>query len=1503
MEKQSTTGRKPPVAPPKKLAKDRVLQVSEDEASRLLGGIVEKGMADNHPTPPSSAPRPSALPFPVARHRSHGPHWSPNVSQFGDGLDDDNEDDTDPTDYHPIADFAKTIQKKNKKGLDFSKWREFGPSNNNVSSIHGSNKINSVKTGVEKQNFNQEAVKIIDQETMGNEPSTEIDVNNDFASYLCGALSMPAMAVDTITEPIKSVAMGVDRSNESSLSESNKSEALLDNASGRLESNSIGYRGGEMSMESQIDAENRALLQKMSPEEIAEAQTEIRNRINPELLKILKKRGLQKSEKQKNSLVDAEADKLVTKGEKELFVPESPSLKDAEKSSDDGVTTSLISKSGSLWDAWSKRVEGVRILRFSLDGNVIEGSSLGQTFNADNVGQRDYLRTEGDPGAAGYTIKEALALVRSIIPGQRALALHLLASVLSKALHNICKSQLDCTMRVSNEKSVDWEAIWAYALGPEPELVLSMRMALDDNHNSVVLASAKVIQCVLACDVNDKFFNRLEKIPSKDLHTAPIFRSRPDIKDGFLGGGFWKFSTKPSNIIPPDEEILNDKGEERTIQDDNIIAGQDVAAGLVRMGFLPRVRYILEIDPSMALEECILSILVAIARHSPKCANAIWKCERLVQTIIDRFTMKDTLEFQASKIKSVTLLRVLAQSSNSICTEIIKKGYFQSMTWQLYRVTSSVDEWVKCGRENCKRTSELMVEQLRFWKVCIMYGQCISYFSAFFPALCLWLNPPTFDKLIETNVFDEFAAISEEVYLILETLARRLPDLYSPVNTHHHQVSHSYGDNLESWCWSDVGPMVNTALKWIELLSDSALSKFLQHNTYESSFLWIMSAVTHMLHTVLVKATPEDELDPKGGSKSGPMVLDFVTNLALQIIKGGVLNFSDRIKDGHATEQCQMGFFIEKLCYFRHQSNLEASLASVRCLHGLFRVIVSIDCLILLIGNNARHTRFQGYELYSRILEDGILKCSLTQWKRVISEFMKLVNSEWHFMPNIEVFGRGGPAPGVGVGWGALGGGFWSLTVSLAQADATFLSEMLKIFHCSPTLDLPVVAEETFITNSINSVMAMTLMVGPGDEVTIQKALDVLLQIPVLTYLDQCISHFLHCFYAREVKRVYEESDLIQFSKILSSHFRIRWLSPKKKKKKPDTNRTVRKGGNFLDTIHEDVETSPVTIEDNNSLTIEWAHQRLPLPSHWFLSPITTVNDVTPMSVPIEYSEVAKAGIFFLLGVEAMSSKLPGEENSPVGSIPLIWKLHSLSVALLPGMGVLDEERSRGVFEALQSLYGQQLDKLPFTTPTLKFQSEIHENYTTFIETLIEQFAAVSYGDLAYGKQITFYLHKKTEDSVRLAAWNALSNARVLELLPPLGNCLSDPKGYLEPVEGNDVLLEAYVKSWVSGSLDRAAKRDSVTYTIVLHHLSSFVFENDCGERLLLRNKLMKSLLRDYSRKQQRDAMMLDFIRYNYYSLTPLVQRFEVLKEACEGNSQLLTVVEKLRSSVLKEQS
>lgn len=98
----------------------------------------------------------------------------------------------------------------------------------------------------------------------------------------------------------------------------------------------------------------------------------------------------------------------------------------------------------------------------------------------------------------------------------------------------------------------------------------------------------------------------LQKTPTytRDVFTAPVFRSKPDVNVGFLRGGFWKYNTKPSNILRFGEELVDDNAEGgHTIQDDVVVAGQDFVAGLVRMGILDRICYLLEVKYCFELSE------------------------------------------------------------------------------------------------------------------------------------------------------------------------------------------------------------------------------------------------------------------------------------------------------------------------------------------------------------------------------------------------------------------------------------------------------------------------------------------------------------------------------------------------------------------------------------------------------------------------------------------------------------------------------------------------------------------------------------------------------------------------------------------------------------------------------------------------------------------------------------------------------------------------------------
>ncbi|XP_065873553.1 transcriptional elongation regulator MINIYO [Euphorbia lathyris] len=1552
------------------------LQITGEDSSRLIGSIVEIGNSGN-PNSKLLPPKVTVLPFPVARHRSHGPHWSP-VS-VKNASDDGDHEDTDPTDFNPISAFANPVQRKQKRDMNLRQWREFIPSDNLLETdkmernrqrlkktgkqqkgeVAADNLDEDDKTSMELDKRSLSSVMPItkvrnsvpsDKDSLSFTSADDIEMHDSHQVYVQdhnGVAKVNLEKVDKMDPALTELMSKREQEFSTKVSSSNL--------------NNFDNRQASMSLESEIDAENRARLNSMSSEEIAEAQSEIMEKMNPALLNLLKLRG-QKKPKQQNFSSSG----TVTNGE--LYASptsENQSVKKSNVSSHLGsedcdmiAKTATDSKSGpnedsgqyfcpgggNLWNSWSARVEAVRRLRFSLEGNIITDDA---EIGGIHVSERDFLRTDGDPASVGYTIKEAVQLTRSVIPGQRVLALHLLASVLDKAMWNIQQNQVGCCVKSSNlpNKFNDWEAIWAYALGPEPELVLSLRMCLDDNHSSVILACAKVIQSTLSCELNDNFFDISEKISlyEMDIFTGPVFRSKPEMDDGFLHGGFWKYNAKPSNILTFAGDVIDDETEgTNTIQDDIVLAGQDFAAGLVRMGILYRMHYLLEGGPNAALEECIISILVAIARHSPTCANAVMKFPGLVDIIVHKFTAGDTAGIHLSKIRSVTLLKVLAQSEKKNCQEFIQNGSFLAMTRDLFRYTSSLDHWVKSGEENCKLLSALMVEQLRLWRVCISYGFCISYFSDIFPALCLWLNPPTFEKLQENNVLSEFLSVSREAYCVLEALARKLPTFYSQKNSNN-KVLDSAGDGLETWSWSFVPPLVDISLKWLALRKDHYVSKYFTrkrgmrndavfHGSSGIALLWVFSAVMHLLAALLERVNPEETSSSQGSCRLVPWLPEFVPKIGLAIIENQYLNVNS------AEEQEDLdadSTFVGELICLRQQSTDESSLASVSCLHGFLYLITSTDNLISMAKNSISAAQYE-VSREGNILEDGLLKRCRVEWTCVLDVFMKLMGSEWSVIQTIETFSRGGPAPGVGLGWGASGGGFWSITALLAQADAALLVYLLEILQVISGTGITTDEEMVTALHRVNSVLQACLIMGPRDRVTMEKALDILFQVPVLNCLNLCVQQYLQSNKrAKPFSWEHKIDDYSFFGEILASHFKHRWLSIKKKSKPTDENssrgnKSFKKGSVGLDTIHEDSDASNTTRQARNlmSLTQEWAHQRLPLPMHWFLSPITVLSHDKHEVVEIT------GALFLLLAMEAMSIFLSTDFHSPIKNVPVVRKLHSLSVILVAGMDVLDDSKSRDLYEALQDVYGQLLDEARFTNSAthssdgsvnllsevekktslecLRFQSEIHESYSTFIETLVEEFSSVSYGDMIFGRQVSMYLHRCTEAAVRLSAWKALSNAYVLEILPPLDKCIAEAEGYLEPIEDDEGILEAYVKSWVSGALDRAAARRTMAYTLVLHHLSSFIFLVNPQDKISVRNKLVKSLLRDFSQKQQKhEGMMLELIQYYKPSASvhgetrssrtsDIEKRFELLEKACDQDSILLAQVEKLRSGFVK---
>lgn len=751
-------------------------------------------------------------------------------------------------------------------------------------------------------------------------------------------------------------------------------------------------------------------------------------------------------------------------------------------------------------------------------------------------------------------------------------------------------------------------------------------------------------------------------------------------------------------------------------------------------------------------------------------------------------------------------------------------GVFQQALWHWYRKAGTIEDWVRSGKEKCKLSSAMMVEQLRFWRTCISYGFCIAHFADFFPVLCLWLSPPEFEKLSEHNVLVEFSSVARESYLVLAALAQRLPLLHSVEQLANQDlgVSASY---IETCSWSHVVPMVDLALSWLHLNDIPYVSSLIsgqnrntKHMVEASYLILVIASVLGMLNSILERISPD--VTPEDKSYSLPWIPDFVPKIGLGIISNGFFSCSGTVAVRNAEHQSFCcASLVQGLCYMRCHGNVDVSLSSISCLQRLVQLSWSVDRVIQGAKKSCSECfNESGTGVAGKLLGEGISSLWHNDLLHLLTSLLPMISSQWSISQNIEMFGRGGPAPGVGFGWGACGGGFWSLKCLLAQLDSQLVVELIKCF--SSVQGSPVILDESVksdnVTNTvvtasnwISSSLGLSLIAGPGQNYMLEKAFDMIFEPSILKYLKSSIHKFA-C--DMELLKPFEwdinEDEYLLFSSVLNSHFRSRWLAIKKKHSDKyagnNSSTKISKTPETLETIQEETELTEAVNQPCNTLVVEWAHQRLPLPIQWILSAVCCIDDPKgTLSTSANYIlDVSRAGLIFLLGLEAISATL-------CLHAPLIWKVHALSVSIRSSMYLLQEDRSRDIFCALQELYGQHLNRLCqkfcksnsveevkgvavatseeameiSSLEILRFQEKIHGSYTTFVESLVDQFAAVSYGDFVFGRQVAIYLHRKVEPAVRLAAWNALSNAYVLDLLPPLDKCIGNTQGYLEPLE------------------------------------------------------------------------------------------------------------------------
>jgi len=768
--------------------------------------------------------------------------------------------------------------------------------------------------------------------------------------------------------------------------------------------------------------------------------------------------------------------------------------------------------------------------------------------------------------------------------------------------------------------------------------------------------------------------------------------------------------------------------------------------------------------------------------------------------------------------------------------ELYKQGY----PMQLHRLHP------RPGEESFEGVRSTIIESLRLWRVCIHYRMGISLFSDIYPALCFWLAPLSAEEIASNNKEDALY-LAQESYMLLESLAQTLPRL------HFQEASMSDNETEESiclnWTWQVAIPLVGTAIRWLSADRVSAVTEQLVSAAYgdeqlltredgsRTKLVGMLASLFHFLATVSEKILGNDNKEGSITNSPTPWLPTFIPRLGLLLASNQILNYRS-----WASEAAQFGSekstLFASLCAIIRRGDYEMSLAATSCLHGLVRLLNILDRVI---GSSkpesALQTNVGDSSEDQQILFHGLVASGIVELRGLLALVGKEVMMNGHILQSCEENGRGGPAPGLGLGWGSVGGGAWSKEVLVAQASARLVAELLEVLPPSSGSISQAFDHEMRRENSLTSDLMWRISCGfgiaaisdPKNGDLVEKSYSKFLLHPNVL---ECLFQNMECILkGRDIAKVSSswmkknldlssklDPKLVQ--KLLLKNFRETWTSPKlpkPSKRKDDGNPKLSKqqksgrAPSILATVCEEAGSDSCYV--TNSLMREWARQRLPLPTHWFLSPMATnisqfldgsEGDVLAggkvsvvVQEKLEMEQVVKAGILWLLSLEALNQTREDSESTFIATVPLIRKLHALSTVFVLGGDVFLHEDVQEMVGTLQEFYGHQLDSWQTNkhTKSDEWRSDmgimpldfdhIDGTYSTFAETLSEQFGASSYGDLVFARQVAIYLRQGVPDSVRLAIWRGLADAHVLKLLPPVIQCCGQQWGYLYPFEVN----------------------------------------------------------------------------------------------------------------------
>jgi hypothetical protein len=372
----------------------------------------------------------------------------------------------------------------------------------------------------------------------------------------------------------------------------------------KLEEEEIKVANEEIGMTLQTDSEELAIhqenlqkIQSMSKEEIEQNIKEIYDTIDPKMISMLQAKA-----QRRKALQKVKASPCSRKIENNPLLTYDP----------ESLKSSISTPSITCAHDPSPPTSQFDMFRFDSDAKIVQRYSNNIWAGEDT----------------GFSIKEWSNLIRSALPSQRSLSLLSLKTILSSSLPFSSCSALNFLIEKCS-------------------LSVSLRYSLDDKNMNVQTSALKLIHYILT------LYNEINlKVQQYDSMIFPTILSPAN--NVLLSSDQRNFKE-----IWEEEVTRHDFSQDTEESSDNDLCQLDLIGGLIRMGMLQRLCYLINLNNANE----VIDILISCALHSVTACYAIVRTKDLLDNIM-------SLEYREAKL--FRLLGILSKGSLSIAYMIKK---------------------------------------------------------------------------------------------------------------------------------------------------------------------------------------------------------------------------------------------------------------------------------------------------------------------------------------------------------------------------------------------------------------------------------------------------------------------------------------------------------------------------------------------------------------------------------------------------------------------------------------------------------------------------------------------------------------------------------------------------------------------------------------------------------------------------------------------------------------